>query len=301
MLLLTLQFSLLEIVILQIGALILGCTIYFFIASRRSLQQALRNGYNTPLRTGRTSLLERFSMKGEVMSDRVPGMRPSEITWPDPLVAAGRKQGAQEPVVLPTVSAASQNAYPTITALMQRVEQLEALTGTRQMGVDLHQKVEELEAALAEKAAALKQARQQEEIAAQMTNRMEEVFREFEQLQDKMAALEEQAAAAQEQAIELEELQHAYHLLQKDLVRKQDKLNDLVEENGRLQLELSAAADKLVLVDQQRQQLSQRSRLVQEMQMDMEAISEGQSKLKQQLHRISELETMLEQIGGKHR
>ena len=181
---------------------------------------------------------------------------------------------------------------------MQRVEQLEALAGTRQISVDMHQRIEELEAALAEKAAALNQVRQQEAIARQMSGRMEEVFREFELLQQKYCGLEAQAAAAQEQALELEELQQAYNLMQKDLVRKQEKLEDLAEENERLQLELMAATDKLLMANQQRQHLTQRSRAVHDMQIDIAAISEGQSKLQQQLRHISELESMLEQFGA---
>jgi chromosome segregation ATPase len=161
----------------------------------------------------------------------------------------------------------------------------------------MHQRIEELEAALAEKAAALNQVRQQEAIARQMSGRMEEVFREFELLQQKYHGLEAQTAAAQEQALELEELQRAYNLMQKDLVRKQEKLEDLAEENKRLQLELMTASDKLSAAGQQHQQLSKRSRAVQEMQIDIAAISEGQSKLQQQLRHISELETMLEQFG----
>ncbi len=298
MLLLTLQISWLEIVILQLGALILGCTIYFFYTSRRSLQQAMKGNVDWRMqRPARKGLLEQFALRNEVMDTCQQSMRPSAVALPNPLVP-GTKQKEHIPDTKSTTAHQSAQAYTNIGALMQRVEQLEALAGTRRISVDMHHRIEELEAALAEKAAVLHQVQQQEAIARQMSGRMEEVFREFQLLQQKYSGLEAQAEAAQEQAMEMEELQRAYNLMQKDLVRKQDKLEDLAEENERLQLELMAASDKLLMAGQQQKQLSQRSRAVQEMQIDIAAISEGQSKLQQQLRHISELESMLEQFGA---
>lgn len=300
MLLLTLQISWLEIVVLQIGALILGCTIYFFYTSRRSLQQAMKGNVDRRMqRPARKGLLEQFALRNEVMG-KEPFMRPSDVAWPDPLVPPKKQKEAKRmPDNGAITGQPATQAYTSISALMQRVEQLEALAGTRQISIDMHQRIEELEAALAEKAAALNQVRQQEAIAGQMNSRMEEVFREFQLLQQKYAGLEAQAATAQEQALELEELQRAYNLMQKDLVRKQDKLEELAERNEQLQVELMSATEKLLMADAQRQQLSQRSRAVQDMQLDMAAISEGQSKLQQQLQHISELEGMLGQFRGK--
>lgn len=297
MLLLTLKFSWLEIIVLQIGALILGCTIYFFYTSRRSLQQAMQGSANLRQRTVRKNLLEQFALKSEVMGAQHQTMRPSAVAWPDPLMLGIQHKNTINGFVAGSRQATQ--AHITISTLLQRVEQLEALAGTREISVDLHRRIEELEAALAEKAAALQQVRQQEDIARQMAGRLEEVFEEFELLQHKLITLEAQATAAQEQAMELEDLQRAYNLMQKDLVRKQEKLEAIAEENQQLQLELAAAADKLQAVGQQRQQASQRSRAMQEMQADIQTISEGQSKLQQQLRHIGELETMLEQFGGK--
>jgi hypothetical protein len=296
MLLLTLQISWLEIVILQIGALILGCTIYFFCISRRYLQQAMKGNGDMWQRPARKSLLEQFALKREVMPAQ-QHKRPQAAIRPEAAIRGTAQKAPKTDVKATTNSQQATQEYTTIYALMQRVEQLEAHAGTRQINVDMHQRIEELEAALAEKVTTLNQVRQQEAIARQMSGRMEEVFREFELLQQKYSGLEAQATAAQEQALELQELQQAYNLMQKDLVRKQEKLEDLAEENERLQLELMAATDKLLMADQQRQHLTHRSRAVHDMQIDIAAISEGQSKLQQQLRHISELESMLEQFG----
>lgn len=301
MLLLTLSLSWPEVIILQIGALILGCTVYFFYSSWRSLQQTLQKGGVLPKpKQKQQGLFSIFRNKKNGPEAGRPQIRHASVVPPHLLAAALPPTAGTDARALTSLKENLQEQYDSLNALVQRVEQLEAggLHAKEAEG-KLHMRIRELESALAEKTEAVAQAQQQEGLLAEITARMDEVYQQFTQLQQKTAALEKQAAAAQELTLELEELQQSYRVLQKEFVRKQERLEELSSENLRLQHELAIVSEKLTAAGHRQQLLMQQNSLVNDLQMDMEAVSEGQSKLHNQLRRIAELESMLEQFSAK--
>ena len=106
-------------------------------------------------------------MEGEVRRNSpAPVIRPSEVAWPDPLATS--LAHPKLPVDLQAITHLKQglqDQFLSLGALMQRVEQLEKQAGGRHARPEtdsMQQRIQELEAALAEKSAALKEARHQE-------------------------------------------------------------------------------------------------------------------------------------------
>lgn len=157
----------------------------------------------------------------------------------------------------------------------------------------LYEKIERLELLLEEKEEALQQGNQHNEVSDQMSARLEQAQREFESLQQRLTGLEKQAAAANELAMQLEDLKEEQKSLKKELNRKIEKLHELSTENGRLHKQLCDTEDKLQAANTQRHQLAKRVSLLEELNTDFQDVSDTNSKLKNELRRIGELESML--------
>jgi chromosome segregation ATPase len=130
-----------------------------------------------------------------------------------------------------------------------------------------------------------------------MAAKIEEVYQEFEQLQQKMASLEKQASRANNLALELEDTREAYEQIHKDLQRKVEKLEELYTDNQRLQQELNILQDKLAEANLQRQQLQKKVLFLQDLNTDLQTVSDTNKKLQSELRRIGELESMLTMIA----
>lgn len=299
---LALNLSLLELIILQVGALMLGCAIYFFYTTRKSLKQTMQaaaQAHNVSARV--KDIPDPFPFKPAVQSAKAVS-KPA-VAWPEPL---SKKVAATENDVLSVQSVSHfkdslQRQQTVLHQLLQKIEDLEAVAADSKFlkheNLTLQQQLEELELALQEKESELRQARQQEIIAQQMASRIDEVYKEFDLLQQKITTLEAQATSGNGMALQMEDLQQSYEQLRKDLLRKQDKLDEMMAENGRLHQELSITEDKLAEANLQRQQLMKRTQMLQDAHASMHTVSESNSKLQKELRRIGELESMLSMMA----
>ena len=130
-------------------------------------------------------------------------------------------------------------------------------------------------------------------MSQKMMTKIDEVYKEFDQLQIKINTLEKQASRASHLEIELEDTRQSYEQLHKDLVRKQERLEETMSENQRMRQELDQLEDKLAEANLQRQQLQKKVQFLQELNDDMQSITETNKKLQTELRRIGELESML--------
>jgi len=289
-----LNLSLLKIFILPAGALILGCAIYFFYPTRKSLRQMMDTYGAVPNPQPKKKEPRRMFARPETpVRTSMGSMKKADVSWPEPLEYP-------EKISMPSVTQLKETLHlqqQTLASLMQKVEDLQAdAAGTqtyKEENEDLQGRIEELELALMRKEQELKQARQQETIAQQMASRIDEVYKEFELLQNKIASLEVQAGRSSSLTLELEDVKQAYEQLHKEQLRKQEKLEELVAENRRLRSELSLVEDKLAEANAQRQQLMKRTKVLHDAQLESQSVSESQSKLQKELRRIGELESML--------
>ena len=85
--------------------------------------------------------------------------------------------------------------------------------------------------------------------------------------------------------------------MHKELLRKQEKLEDLMEENQLLRLQKNEMEDKLSEANLQRQQLQKKVLFLTDLNTDMQSMSDTNKKLQTELRRIGELESMLNMMA----
>lgn len=280
MLLLTLHISWIEAVVLLIGALTLGCTLYFFYTSQRSLRRAL-GSMAKPVSPAAPPTPKRASL-----FTRTTGAATTLAATPitPPVQAEEKNVGG--------LKDSFREQQRTIQALLQRVAQLEQVRQEAQQTQPLLQRIRELEAALHHNEAALSLAKDQEPMVAQLSARLDEVCRHFGELQQHSTLLQREASAASELAIRLEDLQLAYDTLAGEMEEKKARLLQLQAENMRLQQQLlqgqpaaAAPAPVPVLFP------------VETAPHNKAVADERRSLLQKQLQRITELESLIEQYG----
>lgn len=155
---------------------------------------------------------------------------------------------------------------------------------------------EELRQQLQRKEAEIRELRQQAELSHQLQNHFEEVQAGYDALQDKVLQMEKAAWQAAEMAIKLDALEQEKEQLEKTVLKKEEKIRDLSAENGRLHEVLNQTEDKLSEANLQRQQLQKKVIFLEEINNDIQQMSDANRKLKNELRRVAELESMLNLI-----
>src|SRR6476469_7357773 len=303
--LLSINLSLLEIGVLLAGAIVLGLADYFFITSRRSLKETiektnqkvtLRPGfYNAP-----TSVPSSIQERNITKEPQHPKKTPAKIyEEPTPAyVPLKAKQPAKEESI-DDLKQTIQQQQKLLNSFLKQVEEIEN-EGREELELQnkhLEKEIENLEARLEKKQSELEEVKQQASMAERMADKIEEVYQEFELLQSKMATLEKQANRANNLALELEDTRQSYEQVHKDLQRKTEKLEETYAENQRMQQLMNTMEDKLAEANLQRQQLHKKVQFLQDLNTDLQTVSDTNKKLQTELRRIGELESMLDMIA----
>lgn len=155
---------------------------------------------------------------------------------------------------------------------------------------------EELRHQLQRKEAEIKELRQQVELNHKLQNHFEEVQSGYEELQEKVQKMEQAAWAAAEMAIKVDSLEQENEQLEKTVLKKEEKIRELSAENGRLHEMLNQTEDKLSEANLQRQQFQKKIHFLEEINSDIQQMSDANRKLKNELRRVAELESMLNLI-----
>lgn len=156
--------------------------------------------------------------------------------------------------------------------------------------------IEELQFQLNKKEAELKELRQQSELTQKLQAHFEEVQSGYEELQLKVQKMEQQGWQAAELSIKIDSLEQSNEQLEKTVLKKEEKARELMLENGRIHEMLNEAEDKLSEANLQRQQLKKKVQFLEEINSDIQQMSESNRKLKNELRRVAELESMLNLI-----
>jgi chromosome segregation ATPase len=299
--------TLFEIIILQLGALILGVTIYFFIVSKRKLSQTLQQSksqLNLPLK--KKAAEKPAAQQPDEILDNLQ-YKIEQFKTASKAVPAGKQQAVNNPPELldhSTIGSLKDSVLrqqQTLDTLLQKIDTLEGEVNDKDElkneNETLQQQVEKLEMKLESKETEIKKLKQQEMVAQQMASRIDEVYKEFEALQKKIASLEKGAGRANSLALELEDIKQSNDQLHKELIRKQEKLEEAIAENQRIHSLLNVTEDKLAEANLQRQQLQKKVQFLQDMNNDMQHMTESNHKLNNELRRIGELESMLSMIA----
>lgn len=156
--------------------------------------------------------------------------------------------------------------------------------------------LESLRAELAKKDEELRAYSQERELTKKLQAHFEDVQAGYDELQEKVQKMEQQAWQAAELSIKVDGLEQAVAQAEKNVTKKDDKLRELTVENGRLHEMLNQTEDKLSEANLQRQQLMKKVHFLEEINNDIQQMSDTNRKLKNELRRVAELESMLHLI-----
>jgi len=145
---------------------------------------------------------------------------------------------------------------------------------------------------LSEKDNEINQVRQQQRLGEEMNERLNKAYAEFSMIQDKLQKLQTNLSNPQKGG-DYEQLHESYFKLTKDFDEARQKQIALWEENQRLSRILSDTEDKLREANFQRLQFQRKVSFLEELNNDLQQVSEHNKKLDNQLRRISEMEALL--------
>lgn len=303
MYLVAIHLSILEIAVLLAGAFVLALAVYFFIDSQRILKKTLQKT-NQAFFSQKTVFVEPAPIKPAEHKILKPlkeekQQRPVVQEYERPHLVAAKTKTASKEESVESLKETILQQQRLLNGFLRQVEEIEN-EGKEELTLEnkhLQNEIKNLEAQLDKKIIELDEVRQQASMAQRMTAKIEEVYQEFEQLQTKMISLEKQASRANSLALELEDTRQSFEQIHKDLQRKGEKLEETFLENQRLQQQLNTLEDKLAEANLQRQQLQKKVQFLQDLNTDLQNVSDTNKKLQTELRRIGELESMLDMIA----
>lgn len=315
MLLIAINLTLVEILVLLMGATVLGFAIYFFMASRRFLKQYLPSqprksaaAASSPTVTSASSPLpappkekavkEKKEKDNKYVDDRIQHYKQNGWTVygnePKKEIAAASKDD-----LIDTLRNTISQQQKTLNGFLTEIEGLQD-GGKKQLEDEndtLQETVKSLEQKLKQKDIDAEGLRQQASMAHELNKRIEEVYEEFRQMQKKLSGMEQQAARANILELELEEVRDAYERIHNDTARHQEKAEEAIVEAQQLRHQLKETEEKLAEANRQRQQLHKKVQFLTDMNDDLHKMSDTNKKLQSELRRIGELESMLNMIS----
>jgi chromosome segregation ATPase len=311
--LLAFNLTLVEIIVLQLGAIVLGIAIYFFWTSNKALSETLKQSKSKLdlLPPAKKTFLQKIGLGNISFGAPEQKNLPLPKHTPEPSRKIQFDYNATEKLDNMNVASlkdALLRQQQMLNVLMEKIEHIdtvpvnkkELLAEKEELEYEkegLEKKVEQLELLLDDKESELKRIKQQEAVAQQMASRIDEAYKEFDLLQQKISSLEKQTGKANALSLELEDATHETEQLRREVDRKQEKLEEMIAENQRLHTALSTTEDKLAEANMQRQQLQKKVQFLQDVNNDMQHVSESNQRLQNELRRIGELESMLSMIA----
>ena len=162
---------------------------------------------------------------------------------------------------------------------------------------ELNRQVEALRMQLSQKDKEIGTIQQKAHLTREMTSMLDSAYNEFNSLQDKIHKLENQVTASKKVSLEYDDLKEQHYKVKTEFEEQRLKYNAAFSENQELHRLLEETQEKLRDTTFQKQQLQKRVAYLEELNNDMQAVSETNKKLEGQLRRIGELESMLNVIS----
>jgi chromosome segregation ATPase len=316
-----------EIIIALLVALVLGFSISFFWNSKKNINieqstepEGISENDNWKLKyyndmdmqeRAQQQLRERLAETREneqILTIEVEELRKeineleekiSSRPLPPPVAEAQIKQGPDAADYLSQLKSAQANLLEHNSTVNRLVSQIELLKDAESKYESLSKEKESIAVQLAdaqkhlnEKENEVNQIRQQQRLGEEMSDRLNKAYSEFGMLQDKLQKLQTNLSQPQKGA-DYEQLHESYFKLTKDFDEARQKQIALWEENQRLSRILSDTEDKLREANFQRLQFQKKVAFLEELNNDLQQVSEHNKKLDSQLRRISEMEALL--------
>ena len=295
--------TLIESFILLLVVLIFALAIYLFIKSRRYLRQTLKENRDIligsskrikPADPRRNPILEM-----EQQFTRMRQQLSTKEDAPAPVKKSFHSSTSDDDNISQELKNTIAQQQKLLSTYLRKVEELEN-EGREELSrenKELQKEILKLQSIIEQKDAEMEELHQEAMSAQKMADKVEEVYKEFDILQNKMNVLEKQASRANSLAIELEDTRHSYEAVHKELIRKQEKLEEIMEDNQRMRQQMNELEDKLEDANLQRQQLHKKVQFLTDLNTDLQSISDTNKKLQTELRRIGELESMLNMMA----
>lgn len=324
----SLTLSVVEIILLLFGAIILGVTIHFFIASNKSLKATTAEMEKTSLAHDEWKL--RYFNDMETKDKEILAIREKLLEAEEnvKIFSMETQEMFRQKRALEMELASMQKAVPHHTEKERPADYLEQLRQAQNSLIEQNQKINQLlenidvikekeemqreivrsneelaaqvgnmRAQLTEKEKEINQIRQKEQLTNEMKSMLDSTYHEFNTLQGKILKLESQLNSSKLINMEYEDLKEAHSRMSRDFEEYKMKVNALTNENQQLQIQLADVEDKLREANFQRQQLQKRAAYLEELNSDLQVVSDTNKKLESQLRRVGELESMLNVVS----
>ena len=151
---------------------------------------------------------------------------------------------------------------------------------------------------LVEKETEISHLRHHQKLSEEMGQRLDRVYDEYNTLQEKLQKLQAYLTQPYNRGADYDELKESYFKMGKEHDEMKLRHISLREENQRLNRILVDTEEKLKEANFQRQQFQKRSAFLEELNHDLQEISEHNKKIESQLRRVSDMESLLAKITG---
>ena len=164
------------------------------------------------------------------------------------------------------------------------------------LNTQLYEQLRSSEALLAEKESEISYLRHQQKLTEEMSLRLDKAYEEYHHLQEKLEKLQSYLTQPFKRGADYEELQGNYYKLGKEHDEIKLRQISLREENQRLSRILADTEEKLKEANFQRLQFQKRTVFLEELNHDLQDISEHNKKIEGQLRRVSDMEALLAKV-----
>lgn len=321
-----------EIIVFLLGGIVLGFFIHFFIYSRKLMPFKLPKPEppvisDTALRLNdewrlkydeEMEVQEKVQMQLRRELDEVRENEELLTIEVEELQKEVKRLLAEQPVPRPMLSQEEQSGEylsrlqktqeslteqnHNITLLLDQIELLKQTEFTHidtlKANEELTERLNEVQKVLTEKDIRIHDLQQHQLLSGEMEDRLQKAYEEFNALREKLLKVES-LAQPQNRQFEYDELQLNHFKLIREFDEYKQKHLGLLEENQRLSRLLADTEDKLRESNFQRQQLQKKTTFLEELNHDLQQISEHNKKLENQLKRMSEIEVLLARVHGK--
>lgn len=324
----SLTLSLVEIIVLMVGAIILGITIHFFIVSRRSLNNSSEESKKTNkhLDDWKLKYFNEIELRDKELTELKQRLENLEednninIIEADEMRSENKKLRAEIESLRKTAHAPApagekidyiEQLRQAQSSLIDHNEKINQLLGQidivketeekqqkiQKNNEELVKQITELKSLLSQKEIEVNNIRQKEHLTNEMTSMLDSAYNEFNVLQSKIQKLESDLNSTKMVNMDYEDMKESHYKLVREFEDIKLKLNSTITENQQLQTQLSSTEDKLREANFQRQQLQKRVGYLEELNADLQAVSDANKKLEGQIKRIGELESMLNVVA----
>ncbi|MFM7839389.1 MAG: hypothetical protein ACKO6K_07455, partial [Chitinophagaceae bacterium] len=195
-----------------------------------------------------------------------------------------------------------QDPNPQIHLLLAKIE---LLKGVEQRYLDvlkenehLHQQLRDQQKGSADQDQQTRLIRQQYALSKELQERLDQVYGEFNALQDKIQSVETHLLQPHQRQFDVAELQGAFQQVSADLQDLKLKNLSTLEENQRLTRLLTDADDQLQSAHLHRQQLLSKVAYLEKLITDLQKVAEHNKKLETQLRRIAQIQSHLSGLSS---